>query len=268
MKLYAFCLVDMSYSSIYTAALSAGVGAGVLISGLITITLHWRYIYWISAALIGTCTLLVIFTLPETEFDRRSVAATESTSSASDKVEVSHNETPHSDPAVNAEMGVGVQQFQKRSYLQALSLYSGVYTRESFLKLFFRPVILLLLPPVFWATLVMSVTIGFLVAISSNFATAFQTVYGFEPWQSGLCFVSTAVSSLVALFFGGMFSDWVADALTRRNGGVREPEMRLPALSVAMVTAPLALVLYGVGIERGLHWIVPTLGLAFCMCLP
>jgi MFS family permease len=252
--------------------LSAGVGAGILISGLITITLHWRYIYWISVALIGTCTLLVIFTLPETEFDRRAVTAAESASSCSDKVEVSHTETPLSASAVKeAEMGIPTVQHphkQKRSYLSSLALYNGVYTREPFLKLFFRPVVLLALPPVLWATLVMSVTIGFLVAISSNFATAFQTVYGFEPWQSGLCFVSTVISSLVALFFGGMFSDWVADVLTRRNGGVREPEMRLPALSVAMVTAPLALVLYGVGIGRELHWIVPTLGLAFCMRSP
>lgn len=167
-----------------------------------------------------------------------------------------------------AEMGVAVQQTtgngKKRSYLSSLSLYNGIYTRESLLKLFFRPVVLLLLPPVLWATLVMSVTIGFLVAISSNFATAFQSTYGFEPWQAGLCFISTIISSLIAIFFGGKFSDWVADALTRRKGGIREPEMRLPALSVAMVTAPLALVLYGVGIEKGLHWIVPTLGLAFC----
>ncbi|WDK14397.1 MFS transporter [Colletotrichum graminicola] len=35
-------------------------------------------------------------------------------------------------------------------------------------------------------------------------------------------------------------SDW----FTGRNGGVRDPEMRLPGIVVSMTTAPLALVLY------------------------
>jgi hypothetical protein len=43
----------------------------------------------------------------------------------------------------------------KRSFVSGLRLYSGVYTKESFWKLAARPVALLLLPSVFWATLVM-----------------------------------------------------------------------------------------------------------------
>ena len=57
-------------------------------------------------------------------------------------------------------------------------------------------------------------------------------------------------------------SDIVADFFTRRNGGVREPEMRLPAIMISLVTTPLALILYGVGIQYNLHWICPTIGLA------
>lgn len=152
----------------------------------------------------------------------------------------------------------------KRTYWQSLTLFSGIHTQESTLKLFFRPVILLTLPPVLWATLMMSVTIGFLVAITSNFAVAFNTLYGFEAWQSGLCFIACPVGAGIGAFFGGRFSDIVADFLTRRNNGIRHPEMRLPAVSISLITAPLALVLYGVGIDKGLHWIVPTIGLGLC----
>lgn len=152
----------------------------------------------------------------------------------------------------------------KRTYWQSLALFSGIHTQESILKLFFRPVILLTLPPVLWATLMMSVTIGFLVAITSNFAVAFNTLYGFEAWQSGLCFIACPVGAGIGAFFGGRFSDMVADWLTRRNDGIRHPEMRLPAVSISLITAPLALVLYGVGIDKGLHWIVPTIGLGLC----
>jgi hypothetical protein len=57
-------------------------------------------------------------------------------------------------------------------------------------------------------------------------------------------------------------SDIVADFFTKRNGGVREPEMRLPAIMISLITTPLALLLYGVGIQNNLHWMCPTIGLA------
>jgi hypothetical protein len=91
----------------------------------------------------------------------------------------------------------------KYTYVQSLRIYSGTLTKESIFKIFVRPILLLALPPVLWATLVMSVTIGFLVAISSNFASAFQTTYGFLPYQSGLCFVSGLVGSLFGILGGG-----------------------------------------------------------------
>jgi hypothetical protein len=56
-------------------------------------------------------------------------------------------------------------------------------------------------------------------------------------------------------------SDWVADYFTRRNNGIREPEMRLPAIMVGAITGPLALALYGCGIKWEMHWMVPTLGI-------
>lgn len=124
-----------------------------------------------------------------------------------------------------------------------------------------RPVLLLGLPTVLWATLVMSVTIGFIVAITSNVAPAFEATYGFEAWQSGLAFVAAVMGAFFGIFLGGHFSDWIADFFTSRNGGIREPEFRLPAICLSIITGPLALLLYGVGLEHKLHWIVPVLGI-------
>ncbi|KAJ9130221.1 MFS general substrate transporter [Pleurostoma richardsiae] len=250
--------------AMYTAALSCGVGGGIVLCGLITINLSWRYIYWVAVAMIGACTVLVIFAFPETEFNRAAVLA--GGAAAFDPETISEGPLKEGqDPEiVQAELASGRshrEPAKKITYLQSLRLYSGVYTQERYFKVFIRPVVMLTLPPVIWATLIMSVTIGFLVAISSNFATAFSDTYGFKSWQSGLCFIAGVIGALIGAFFGGRFSDMVADFLTVRNGGVREPEMRLPALMISLVTAPLALVLYGVGIGNHLHWMVPTLGL-------
>jgi MFS family permease len=152
----------------------------------------------------------------------------------------------------------------KRSYLQSLKIFHGAVTEESLLKMFFRPLGLILLPPVLWASLVQSVTIGFLVAVTSNVAVAYSEAYGFEPWQAGLAFVSAIVGSLLGIPAGGHLGDLIADWFTRRNGGIRDPEMRLPGIAISLITTPLALILYGVGIQNKLHWICPTIGLGLC----
>ena len=57
-------------------------------------------------------------------------------------------------------------------------------------------------------------------------------------------------------------SDRLAARLTRRNGGVREAEMRLGVILPAMVIAPAGIVLYGLAAERNLHWIAYFFGVA------
>lgn len=239
----------------YTAALSMGVAGGIIVDGLITISHGWRYIYYVASALLGLIALLVVFTFPETTFDR--LAAPEAIvpdsnirSSPSPSCK-SHGSTQHHSYMIP----------EKRSYLDTLRLFGPAYTSESLLQIFVRPLVLILLPPVLWTSLVFAVTIGFLVAITSNYATAFSEAYGFLPWQSGLCFFSSIVGSLVGIAFGGHVSDLTADWFTRRNGGIREPEMRLPAIVIGGVCLPVSLILYGIGLDRHLHWIVPTIGL-------
>ncbi|EME40626.1 hypothetical protein DOTSEDRAFT_137122 [Dothistroma septosporum NZE10] len=227
----------------YTASLNVGVSIGTIVAGLITIDHSWRDIYWVATALIGTLTIVVIFTLPETAY-HRTMATAPAPSEDDSKAEPEGTSSP-----------------AKHTYIHALRLYNGALTTESLWTLFRRPFLLLLLPPVLWATLVMSVTIGFSIAIASNFATAFATIYSFEAWQSGLCFIASLIGSALGVFFGGPFSERVADYLTRRNNGIREPEFRLPAISIGLVAAPLALILYGVGIDQTWHWLVPTVAM-------
>lgn len=153
---------------------------------------------------------------------------------------------------------------QRKTFLQEMKLFNGTYTQESLMTLFIRPIALVVLPPVLWGSLVMSVTIGFLVAVTSNVASAFSNAYGFEPYQTGLCFFSSIIGSLIGVLAGGHLGDMSADWLTKRNGGLREPEMRLPAILISLITTPLALVLYGAGIQYDLHWMCPTIGLGLC----
>lgn len=242
--------------SAYTCFLSIGAALGIVISGLITIDHPWRTIYEVGSALVGFVLLLAVFTFPETAFPREKLIEKQS-SASTDEIQSqasSPSEVEASSKAVP----------KKHTYLQSLKIFCGTLTKENFFKIMIRPFGLILLPPVLWAALVQAATIGFLVAVTSNVDPAFEQAYHFQPYQVGLCFISAIIGSLIGLPAGGHFGDMVADYLTKRNGGIREPEMRLPAIMLSAITSPLSLILFGVGIEHKLHWICPTIGLGLC----
>jgi len=210
----------------------------------------------------------MIFTFPETAYRRNIpttvpvVVAREENDPMQDQAPDSMSEIPKSKAdIIHVEDPLQSTSPPRKAYLESLRLFSGTYTEEPLWRLATRPIALLPLPPILWATLVNSVAIGFLIVISSNFATAFSQVYGFATWQCGLTFVAAIVGSLLAIAVAGPFLDWVADQLTLGNGGVREPEMRLPAIAISIITGPLAGILYGVGIGKQLHWICPVIGI-------
>ncbi|TGJ85875.1 hypothetical protein E0Z10_g2863 [Xylaria hypoxylon] len=236
--------------ALYTSFLSIGVAFGVLIDGLIVINHPWTVIYEIASALVAFVFLLIVLTFPETAFSRDGQPLLEAQAQGeqdSEKYRITvESSVPHP---------------RKRSYLQNLKIFHKTLTEESLFKMSVRPLGVILLPSVLWASLVQSVTIGFVVAVTSNVAVAYSDAYGFRAWQLGLAFISAILGSLIGIPAGGQLGDLIADWFTRRNGGIRDPEMRLPAIALSLITTPLALILYGVGIQKKLHWICPTIGL-------
>lgn len=219
----------------------------------------WRMIYWVCTALIGVCTILVIFTLPETNWKRQSAST-----SVDDVDEVKATEIQEED-AIRSASSTGPA--RKEKFHWDLRAFSTTYTHESLFTLISRPIVALSLPAVFWASLVNAVTIGVVILISTNFSSAFSATYGFQPFQSGLTYISSIVGALIGILGGGWITDLIADKLTIKNGGVRTPEMRLPIMAVPLITGPLSCMLYGVGVAKGLHWICPVIGIGLCKAL-
>ncbi|KAJ5380056.1 uncharacterized protein N7496_002484 [Penicillium cataractarum] len=234
--------------SFYSAALSCGIAGGIILSGLITIHQSWRVIYFLASGIIWLLVLVVFFTMPETAYQRNLPMVSDDTElgTKSRDIESSHIE---------------FRVPPKKTYIEQLRIFNPKYTTESLFTLFWRPVPLLIIPSVLFGTLSMSVCIGSFVAISSNYATAFTELYGFSTWECGLSYVAVLIGALIGIFGGGWLSDNIADLLTQRKSGVREPEMRLPTITISLILAPLALMLYGSGIQYSLHWMVPILGL-------
>lgn len=236
---------------------------GNVIAGLITIHYGWREMYYVTTGLLGFCFIVMAFTMPETSFNRTTSdkpnqvipEPNDATSlDISEKGADSHVETYQSARPIG----------NKKTYLKQLGLFNGTFSSESLLKTFIRPFGILLLPPVLWSTIVTSVSVGFVISVNTNIGGAYQVVYHWKTWQVGLAYASAFIGAVLGIFWGGMFSDWIANFLTKRNGGLREPEMRLPAIMVPLVGMTVSMALYGVGLQKAMHWMVPTFALGLC----
>lgn len=241
--------------SITSGALASGGAIGSVVAGSLSLAYDWRVIYYIGAGLIGLNALLIYLTMPETAFVRNvenlHPPGTTETAETYHKGTDTHVEEARYIPA-------------KKTFAQNLTLFPPRLTTESLVRIFTRPLVLILLPPILWASVTFGLGVGVIVIASTTIATAFQQIYGFSTFHLGLLWIAVLIGSLLGIPISGYISDWIPAKLTSRNNGVREPEMRLPTLIVAMIVFPIGLLMYGFGIEYQTHWIVPAIGIVFC----
>lgn len=81
----------------------------------------------------------------------------------------------------------------------------------------------------------------------------------------GLFFLGLIVGTIVGeLLFSGRQSDWLMVRLSKRNGGEKNPEMRLWFGYPGAILSSVGLVIWGLSIDRKWHWI--TGQIAFFLC--
>lgn len=85
--------------------------------------------------------------------------------------------------------------------------------------------------------------------------------YNFNSGAIGLVNLSPLIGTFIAVVVGGVYADKLAMWRTRRNKGVREPEMRLPLVWLSTLAAFGGLLLFGFGISKQLPWISEVIGI-------
>lgn len=247
--------------------MGVGVTTGAALGGVITIRLPWPYTYWVTLAFNGLVLILVAISLPETYFQRSAgpVPAQVITITAEDENKV---EEKAADRVQNIE-DAGRGEFKPVSFftpLRDLKIFHGPRTAEPLWKTAYRPFVLIILPNTLWCVAVLAVNIGGLIVLTTTVPAAFPLNYGFTSWQTGLTFFSGTIGGSLALVAGGWMQDKIADHLTKKNHGIREAEMTLPALILPTIVGMLAYILYGAAFEYHWHWIVPTIAIGLRKC--
>lgn len=62
----------------------------------------------------------------------------------------------------------------------------------------------------------------------------------------------------------GTLSDWLMVRLAKRNGNSKNPEMRLWLSYPAAILTAVGMIVWGVSVDRGYHWMVGQVALALC----
>ncbi|KAJ5396806.1 hypothetical protein N7509_004919 [Penicillium cosmopolitanum] len=149
----------------------------------------------------------------------------------------------------------------KIPYVSMLRIWNGRIAQDKWFKIALRPFILFAYPSVLWSTVVYSLSVGWLIVLSESVAVVYESSehYGFTALQTGLVYISPFIGGLLGTAVAGKVSDIVARFMTRRNGGIYEPEFRLVmALPIALSTV-IGLMGFGWSAQLMDHWIVPTI---------
>lgn len=147
-----------------------------------------------------------------------------------------------------------------KTYRQTLKPWNGRLRHEDWLLVALRPLILFAYPSILWSTLVYSLSIGWLIVLSESVSTMFENkeTYNFTALQTGLVYISPFVGGVLGTAVAGKVSDIIVRYMSRRNGGIYEPEFRLVMAIPIIISTCIGLMGYGWSVQERDNWIVPT----------
>jgi hypothetical protein len=148
-----------------------------------------------------------------------------------------------------------------QSFVQQLKPFHGRLNGDNFFKVMLRPFVLFAYPAVLWSAITYACSVGWLIVISETMAVIYRNPesYNFTALQTGLVYISPFVGGILGTGVAGKVSDIIVRAMSRRNGGIYEPEFRLVMAIPMLITTCVGLMGFGWSAEQKDHWMVPTI---------
>ncbi|KAH3904389.1 hypothetical protein HBH56_235380 [Parastagonospora nodorum] len=267
------------WNTLYWVVYMGSLMVGPIISGAMTETVGWRNFWWFNTALLGLSFLMVVFMFPETRYLRKFPGDTETSTSGSSLDEKIQEQ--RTEETTTADGNVIEHVKTAESVLPGAKdlTVSETAARDPFLgkgapgkwqwRIFqpnahpFRSILLDLWTPwklfafpiVEFASFVVSWSCSSFLAINLTQSQVLaQPPYNFKPVQVGFTNFAIMVGAFIGLFTAGPLSDWVSSRSTRKNNGIREPEMRLPAMIPYVIIMLLGNIVVSIGYERKWPW--------------
>ncbi|KAM7185766.1 efflux pump rade [Rhypophila sp. PSN 637] len=212
---------------------------GPVAGGYLVRDADWRWVFWLIAILAGVISVFTFFTLKETYapliLERRTKKLRKETGNEN-LISMYH------DPTKTA-----TQTF-KEAIVRPINI------------LFTKMIVLLM-------ALYVAITYGILYLLFTTFSFVYTLNYGFDEGTNGLTFLPAGLGMMIGIVVFGAMSDIMVKK--RNDAGLEhKPEVRLaPSFTIpAGLALPVGLFLYGWTAEKGVHWIVPMIGVVIFSC--
>ncbi|KAI9247685.1 major facilitator superfamily domain-containing protein [Phascolomyces articulosus] len=117
-------------------------------------------------------------------------------------------------------------------------------------------------PTVLLITIYSTVIFACLYFLNPTITDTFQTLYGYNEWQVGLCYLAFGVGLMMGSIVAGQVSDLVLQLLRKKApGGKVIPEMRLRAAIPSFFLIPAGYLIYAWTTEYAIGVYAPIIGL-------
>ncbi|KAH8660421.1 serine/threonine kinase 16 [Xylariales sp. PMI_506] len=249
------------FIGIYFYAFFIGLMIGPIIAGNMAAHISWRWFFWVCVIAQALNLVGLVLFFPETKFNRD---------------ELRGQDPLHSEPAAGSDIEKGEEgsaavEVESRGQAAALdaSLGKGKPSRQQFNLLqgtdrkelrrigvhLWTPIEIFFNPIVWWAAWTMAgAANAFLLLVLFESPILSNPPYNFSTAAIGFANFAPAVGCVVALAVCGPFADWVALRAAKKNRGIFEPEMRLPALIPFLAVSLVALLALGLGGQYKWPW--------------
>jgi hypothetical protein len=227
-----------------------------------------RSFFWLSLALTCFNFITLVICFPKTRF-RRSKTAGElhlsATQSSGEEIKHSNHEVA-SEQLENIERSTAIVGAGRPSKSQFHLWKAPEREWKAFLiRDITSPFRLFLFPIILWAALNVAGPANLLLFWNLTESSVLSAPpYNVSPSSVGYANFAFVVGGLIGLGTAGPFSDWIAVRATQRNNGIREVEMRLPALIPYVLLTIVGVVIGGVGYDWLWGWpVILVIGYGF-----
>ncbi|KAJ5280025.1 Major facilitator superfamily domain general substrate transporter [Penicillium angulare] len=240
---------------------SLGSTGGPIAAGYVVVAMGWRWMWWLIAIFVGVDLILVICFFEESKYIPTIIGHSGFTK-GTEVIETKGLDEKAAETQNHLRNLSISSRPNRKSLRQRLALVTK--TEQPILQHFYQPVVVLVTFPVVAFT---ALTYGCLLAWFSANGSAgsyflIYPPYNFGAAAIGLFHLGGFIGTVIATLFIPMFNDWLIVYLARRNGGIFEPEMRLWTMIPAVFLNCIGLLVFGIGLGRGLHWILLSIGQA------
>lgn len=241
---------------------------GPVVGGSMADRVGWRNFWWLNAAILALAFSVSLVGFPETKWDRlhpnelRAQDKPDSKPSSEEKIaqlvettDVEKKSAVHVSPDLSdaatvkdAFLGEGKPSKQQFKLFQK----NSHPFRSIFLDLWI-PWKLFAFPIVEFASFVVSWSASAFLTLNVTQSEVFAAPpYNFSSESIGFMNFAVLVGALIGLATAGPLSDWVSMRATRKNNGIREPEMRLPTMIPYVIIMIIGNLVVAFGYQY--HW--------------